>query len=408
MSALARLLPRRAPGWLAWACAALVVALAQPAWAVRCLTNSGQTSLTEPIGNVASYPTDAPDGYVIWISAPRTTDGYCYKDLGGAGNLNIVDNIYFYANPDGKNPAAWGLEIGIRYRGVDHFGAGSRPGTGVPTGFAVPPCSQTDFNAKRCPKIPVSITYQVVVRKKGAWVQPPGDVYTVFQFDGEKGLNNTNPSFQYKLSGLQNLKPTPCMVDVTVTPEPGIVKFGQVQSSGNGFSPAVPRKPFSLALTKKCSIAVRVDGYFETSQAVRDGLLVPQSDSNFGIGIEDRNGNAIAFNRQFVLTQMPANVSYQNIVLDAVLKSFGRVDGYFETSQTVRDGLLVPQSDSNFGIGIEDRNGHAIAFNRQFVLTQMPANVSYQNIVLDAVLKSFGAPKIGPFTGTATIRLFIY
>ncbi|AJX88263.1 fimbrial protein [Burkholderia pseudomallei] len=341
MSALARLLPRRAPGWLAWACAALVVALAQPAWAVRCLTNSGQTSLTEPIGNVASYPTDAPDGYVIWISAPRTTDGYCYKDLGGAGNLNIVDNIYFYANPDGKNPAAWGLEIGIRYRGIDHFGAGSRPGTGVPTGFAVPPCSQTDFNAKRCPKIPVSITYQVVVRKKGAWVQPPGDVYTVFQFDGEKGLNNTNPSFQYKLSGLQNLKPTPCMVDVTVTPEPGIVKFGQVQSSGNGFSPAVPRKPFSLALTKKCSIAVRVDGYFETSQAVRDGLL-------------------------------------------------------------------VPQSDSNFGIGIEDRNGHAIAFNRQFVLTQMPANVSYQNIVLDAVLKSFGAPKIGPFTGTATIRLFIY
>ncbi|MET5021074.1 fimbrial protein, partial [Burkholderia pseudomallei] len=57
MSALARLLPRRAPGGLAWACAALVVALAQAAWAVRCLTNSGQTPLTEPSGNVASYPT---------------------------------------------------------------------------------------------------------------------------------------------------------------------------------------------------------------------------------------------------------------------------------------------------------------------------------------------------------------
>lgn len=31
---------------------------------------------------VASYPTDAPDGYVIWVSPVRTTSGYCYKDLG--------------------------------------------------------------------------------------------------------------------------------------------------------------------------------------------------------------------------------------------------------------------------------------------------------------------------------------
>jgi major type 1 subunit fimbrin (pilin) len=38
----------------------------------------------------------------------------------------------------------------------------------------------------------------------------------------------------------------------------------------------------------------------------------------------------------------------------------------------------------------------------------MPGSVNYQSVTLDAVLKSFGAPKIGPFTGTATIRLFIY
>ncbi|MBY4865578.1 fimbrial protein [Burkholderia sp. Bp9017] len=330
------------PAWLRWGMLALLIGLAQPAWAVRCIANEGGTMLTEAIGNVASYPTDAPDGYVIWVSPPRTTTGYCYKDLGG-DMKKFGEWIYFYANPEQQNPAAWGLEIGIRYLGQDYFGRSSQPGDGVQTKTYVDPCtlSDADVKAGRCTRFPLSITYQVVVRKRGNWVQPPSDIYAVFQFDGKGGLNYINPSFRYKLSGLRNLKPTPCLVDVKVTPEPGVVKFGQVQATGNGFSPAVPRKSFSLALTKQCNVALRVDGYFETSQ-------------------------------------------------------------------TVRNGLLVPDSNSNFGIGIEDRNGTAIPFNQQFVLAQMPGSVNYQSVTLDAVLKAFGAPKIGPFNGTATIRLFIY
>ncbi|MBU9651126.1 fimbrial protein [Burkholderia multivorans] len=332
----------RLRAWFGWSVCVLLIALAQPAWAVRCVANGGGTVLTESIGNVASYPTDAPDGYVIWVSPPRTTTGYCYKDLGGSVKT-FGEWIYFYANPEQQNPAAWGLEIGIRYLGQDYFGRSSQPGDGVQTSTYVQPCrlSDADVRAGRCEKFPLSITYQVVVRKRGSWMQPPSDVYAVFQFDGKGGLNYINPSFRYKLSGLQKLKPTPCMVDVKVTPEPGVVKFGQIQATATGFSPAVPRKTFSVALTKQCSVAVRVDGYFETAQ-------------------------------------------------------------------TVRNGLLVPAADSNFGIGIEDRNGTAIPFNQQFVLAQMPGSVNYQSVTLDAVLKSFGAPKIGPFTGTATIRLFIY
>ncbi|KVD77139.1 fimbrial protein [Burkholderia ubonensis] len=328
--------------WLRWVVLAMLIAAVQPAWALRCLTNGGATSLTEPIGGVASYPTDAPDGYVIWISPPRTTTGYCYKDLGDDKSLSVIDNIYFYANPTRTDPAAWGLQIGIRYRGVDYFDRTSNPGGGVPTGLAVEPCKRSDFLSGNCKRTQISLDYQVVVRKKGRWVQPPNDVYTVFQFDGEGGLNAYNTSFQYRLSGLQNLKPTPCLVDVLVTPEPGIVNFGQVQTSGNGFLPAVPRKRFSMSLTKKCSIPVRVDGYFEA------------------------------------------------------------------TKGTVQNGLLVPESKSNFGIGIEDSQGRAIEFNKQFTLTQFPANVANQSVMLDAVLKSFGPPKIGPFNASATIRIFLY
>ncbi|MDS0861961.1 fimbrial protein [Burkholderia pseudomultivorans] len=332
----------RLPAWLGWCAFVFCLMMAQPAWAVRCVANGGGTLLTESIGNVASYPTDAPDGYVIWVSPPRTTTGYCYKDLGG-DMKTFGEWIYFYANPEQQNPAAWGLEIGIRYLGQDYFGRSSQPGDGVQTKTYVEPCTLSDAAVKagRCEKFPLSITYQVVVRKRGNWVRPPSDIYAVFQFDGKGGLNYINPSFRYKLSGLQNLKPTPCIVDVKVTPEPGVVKFGQIQATGNGFSPAVPRKPFSVALTKQCNVAVRVDGYFETAQ-------------------------------------------------------------------TVRNGLLVPEANSNFGIGIEDRSGKAIPFNEQFVLAQMPGNVNYQSVTLDAVLKSFGPPKIGPFNGTATIRLFIY
>ncbi|MBN3792476.1 fimbrial protein [Burkholderia sp. Ac-20353] len=323
----------RMPGWLRWCVLALFVVLAQPAWAVRCVANGGGTVLTESIGNVASYPTDAPDGYVIWVSPPRTTTGYCYKDLGGK-MAEFGEWIYFYANPEKQNPAAWGLEIGIRYNGEDYFGRSSQPGDGVQTKTYVEACEWFP----NCKKFPLSITYQVVVRKRGSWVQPPSDIYAVFQFDGKGGLNYINPSFRYKLSGLQKLKPTPCLVDVTVSPELGIVNFGQVQASGNGFLPAVPRKRFSLTLNKKCSVPVRVDGYFEPQKgSVENGLLVPAQDSNFGIGIEDSQGRTIRFGEQFTLAQLPASVASQSVMLDAVLKSFGRPKiGRFEASATVR------------------------------------------------------------------------
>ncbi|WP_394474790.1 hypothetical protein [Ralstonia mannitolilytica] len=196
----------------------------QSAMAMRCVASGGADKFVEPIGSVQTYPVNAPDGYIIWISPTRTTTGYCYKDL--RAGVSWEDPVFFYANPANMDPAAWGLEIGIRYKGVDHFGASNQVGTGVPTGDIVPVCTTADFDAGLCPKVPVSITYQVVVRKRGTWTGVPQDTYPVFQFDGARGLNCCNTSFQYILSGLENLKPTPCIVDVTVTPEPGIVDFG--------------------------------------------------------------------------------------------------------------------------------------------------------------------------------------
>ena len=118
---------------------AMLIAVVQPAWALRCLSDGGADSLTEPIGGVASYPTDAQDGYVIWVSPPRTTTGYCYKDYGG--DALAFPRRFTYANPRMQDPAAWGLEIGIRYGGRDYFGLGSGLGARVETTTEVGPCS---------------------------------------------------------------------------------------------------------------------------------------------------------------------------------------------------------------------------------------------------------------------------
>ncbi|RKF49454.1 fimbrial protein [Paraburkholderia fungorum] len=310
---------------------------AHSAWAMRCVTSAGADKFIEPIGSVQSYPVNVPDGYIIWISPTRTTTGYCYKDLSGPGSLPFDDPVSFYANPANIDPAVWGLEIGIRYQGVDYFGAGSAPGQGVPTGNVVPACSQDNFNAGLCPKIPVSITYQVVVRKRGAWVGIPQDTYTVFQFDGKFGINCCNTSFQYILSGLENLKPTPCTVDVTVNPEPGVIDFGQVQRVPTGFSPVKPTRPFSLALDKTCNESVQIGGYFETSNPVQNNLILPEQDSQFGIGIQDRNGQQIPVGEPFPLATFTATQAHIEVPMTATLQPLGTPKiGPFNAVVTVR------------------------------------------------------------------------
>jgi major type 1 subunit fimbrin (pilin) len=332
----------RMRGWLKWGVVAIFVVLAQPAWALRCLADGGSTKLIEPIGNVALYPQDAPDGYVIWVSPLRTTTGYCYKDV--RTMLTNPEHVYFYANPERKNLG--GLEVGIRFGKQDHFGLGPVIGSGIQTegkkvecdlrGTGITDSTPEAVRFCKTKLVPISISYQVVVRKKGSW-QPQPPSYAAFQFDGERALNADGENFRYILSGLDRLKPTPCMVDVTVTPDPGVVRFDRIQSTGRGFSPTVPRKPFQLLLKKQCNIPIRVDGYFETTHTVTDGLLVPTADSNFGIGIEDKSGNAIPFNQQFKIIEMEKDKLSESIAFNAVLKAFGPPKtGRFNGVATIR------------------------------------------------------------------------
>jgi major type 1 subunit fimbrin (pilin) len=298
----------------------LAVALAfsaHSAWALQCLSPTGGTKLTEPIGSVQTYPVNAADGTIIWISPTRTTTVVCAKDQSGGQNLD-AEAIYFYPNPN--NVTLPGLQIGIRYNGADYYG-GSR----MPTGFTVPTCTLANYNAGRCQSTTVPLTYQVVIRKQGTWTGALPDTYAAFQFDGALGLNAIpNHNFQYWLSGLGNLAPTPCTVNVTVTPEPGIVDFGQIQATTNGFSPTRPTQPFSLLLSKQqCDTGVNIEGSFQTSNAVQNNLIIPTSDSNFGIGIQDGSGNQVPIGEPFELMNFGPAQTQASIPFTATLNAMG-------------------------------------------------------------------------------------
>jgi len=303
---------------------------APSAQALICKSLSDGSYLTESIGPV-SVPDSVPDGTIIWYSQTHTVPAKCYKILDE--HIGEDDPVYFFGNPAGLPTASWGIEFGLLYKGVTTWDGqwSSSPNDGVFTGFTSPACpsATTNDQAIACTTITASITFQVVIRKRGLlpFQHPPQDTYDVFQFDGKYGLNQgpANPLgiFRYQLNGLQNIVGTPCTVEVTVTPEPGIVDFGQVQKTSTGFSPPAPTKPFSLALNKQCNSPINIGGYFTTANQSGANTILPATDSNFGIQIRDVGGNLLPVNEPFPLANFAADVSHIDVPFTATLVPIG-------------------------------------------------------------------------------------
>lgn len=317
---------------------------AQSARAVICQTSAGATSYQESIGGTVSVPDTVPDGTIIWISPTRTTVGVCKKPFNDQATLALTEPISFYALTGSSmalypgDPTSWGIEFGIRYQGNDYWLSSMTSTSGVPTGFVLPRCVLSDYNAGKC-YINVSITYQVLIRKRGLspYVHPGQDAYSLFQFDGVGGVSAIQRGFQYVLTGLNNIVGTSCTVDVTVTPEPGIVDFGQVQAVSNGFSPPNPTKPFSLALDKRCSSAIRISGYFDTGSMVQNNLILPSQNSNFGISIRGSDGQQLPIREPFALANFSAAQSHIDVPMSATLVPLGNPQiGPFSSTVTIQ------------------------------------------------------------------------
>lgn len=309
---------------------ALLLAFSQASWALVCKSADGGNYLSEYIGPV-SVPDTVPDGTIIWRSKTHVVPAECWKvhDI----HYQEDDPIYFYGNPAGLDATPWGIEFGLMYRQVTSWDGdwSANPTQGVNSGYISRGCpgAANDADMLACSRVTPSIAFQVVIRKRGLLPlqRPSQDTYDVFQFDGLYGLNGgpSNPfgNFRFQLSGLQNIVGTACTVDVTVTPEPGIVDFGVIQKTATGFSPPNPTKPFSLALEKKCSSAINIGATFVTASQQGEYNVLPAADSQFGIQVRDAHNNLVPINEPFPLANFPADVSHIDVPFSASVVSLG-------------------------------------------------------------------------------------
>lgn len=330
--------------WLRLGFAALLLAFSQASWALVCKSADGGNYLSEYIGPV-SVPDTVPDGTIIWRSKTHVVPADCWKvhDI----HYQEDDPIYFYGNPAGLDATPWGIEFGLVYRQVTSWDGdwSANPTQGVNSGYISRGCpgAANDADMLACSRVTPSIAFQVVIRKRGLLPlqRPSQDTYDVFQFDGLYGLNGgpSNPfgNFRFQLSGLQNIVGTACTVDVTVTPEPGIVDFGVIQKTATGFSPPNPTKPFSLALEKKCSSAINIGATFVTANQQGQYNVLPAADSQFAIQVRDAHNNLLPINEPFPLANFPAEVSHIDVPFSASLVSLGDPQvGPFEAIMVVQ------------------------------------------------------------------------
>jgi len=67
--------------------------------------------------------------------------------------------------------------------------------------------------------------------------------------------------------------------------------------------------------------------------------------------------------------------------------------------------LILPASDSNFGISIQDSNGQHLPVREPFSLANFSANQAHIDVPLSATLVPLGTPKIGLFTAIVTVQI---
>lgn len=96
-----------------------------------------------------------------------------------------------------------------------------------------------------------------------------------------------------------------------------------IQKVANGFSPARPTKPFSLALEKKCSSALNIGATFVTAYPQGRYMLQPSADSGFGIVVHDALNNEVPINEPFALANFAADVSHIDVPFSASLIPLG-------------------------------------------------------------------------------------
>lgn len=290
---------------LPWFCGSMLSMLAVDAFALECRkdTVNGPVSDSEDIGSL-KIPSTLPVGSRLWTSKSYSRNLACwaYKNVKPKGEY-----AYFYPNPGGEVVGA-GIGIGIIYNGQDLgvVSGGGGIGSRVSTGQFIAPGPSGSKPPKNPTMMPTTV--QLYLEKIGDITNSSSgtDSLSVFQVDGELGINNKPDSnYVFRLSGLKNIEVIQCSANLIVSPN-SYIDFGTVQAWSSASAGVVAQQDFQISAStdggEDCGKGFDLTVNFDA--ASRNNVLASADGMDMGNGstlkIEDGStGTNIVYN-QFI------------------------------------------------------------------------------------------------------------
>lgn len=275
-----------------------------------------------PVGQLA-IPSDLPAGTVVWQSDPLTVTVYCDNVLG-----NIVDVVHMYFNPTSQKLGE-GLLLGANYQGQQleqnkqSVSLGTNP-------------------IRKGQNVTVTVTFTLYVKVTGNVPQSGnylGDnEFTVFQFDGSRGINSSTgaKNLRYSISGLRGIRFLKCGADIKVYPETQQIDFGQLMitelNQGKEF-----KKEFQVQAVKRgCLDNFSMNINFETTDTLNGEYAIDLKNGT-NLTILDSKSDPIKFNYFQFFGNLPTGSTSVTRHYQASIKKTSTVStGLFSASTIVR------------------------------------------------------------------------
>lgn len=262
---------------------ALLCLVSAATFAVDCVEKSTGSANPPAIPvDALAIPSNVPSDTKVWESNEIHVTAYC-DNVTQAG----ADPIYFYFNPK-KQFLGQGIKLGVSYRGTDLEGGDRLITDAKPI--------------RKGESVTFDVSFRLYIKTSGT---PPSsghyegnDQFTVFQLDGELGLNYSPGArnLKYTLSNLRSIRFLACGADLKVNPENQEVDFGTLQQ-GDLLKGRKYLKPFSITATKQgCSDMFSLKAEFSTSSPLINNTHIDLQNGT-QLRILDENQNEIVYNR---------------------------------------------------------------------------------------------------------------
>lgn len=275
-----------------------------------------------PVGQLA-IPSDTKSGEIIWQSDPLTVTVYCDNVLG-----NAVDVVHMYFNPKSQILGT-GLLLGANYQGEQLEKNEQRVNLGTKP-------------IRRGENVTVTVTFTLYIKVTGI-VPPSGNYmgdnqFTVFQFDGSGGINQSigAKNLKYSITGLRGIRFLKCGADIKVYPESQQIDYGQLMitdlNQGKEF-----KKDFQIQAVKRgCLDSFSMNINFETTDPLNGEYAIDLKNGT-NLIISDDKAEKIKFNYFQFFGALPLGATSVTRDYSATVKKVGTVKtGPFSASTIVR------------------------------------------------------------------------